>query len=124
MPTISDCYTCLGIIHCHYKPLQGRIKDYIAHPKPNRYQSLHTTIFDKDGAIISYLWDFGDGTTGMGRNTTHIYKKPGEYQVILVVTDNNGNRDNKTIMINVGLNLGGTVSDEQLLNPILYLRSF
>lgn len=45
VPTISDCYTCLGIIHCKYRPLKGRIKDYIAQPKPNGYKSLHTTVF-------------------------------------------------------------------------------
>ncbi len=74
--------------------------------------------FDNDGAIISYFWDFGDGETGMGINTTHVYEKPGEYQVILVVTDNNGNRNNKTLTINVGLNLEGAVTDEQFLNPL------
>jgi len=74
--------------------------------------------FDEDGSIISYLWDFGDGTIGTGRITTHKYEKPGIYEVILVVTDNNGNRNNKTTMINVGLNLVGDITDEQLLHPI------
>ena len=49
---ISQCYECLGIIHQHSKPLKGRIKDYIAQPKPNGYQSLHTTIFSSYGEII------------------------------------------------------------------------
>ena len=52
VPTIADCYTCLGIIHCHYTPLKGRIKDYIAQPKPNGYQSLHTTVFSEDGELV------------------------------------------------------------------------
>lgn len=52
VPTISDCYTALGIIHSTWRPLPGRIKDYIAFPKPNGYQSLHTTIFTGDGGII------------------------------------------------------------------------
>lgn len=50
--SVPDCYAALGIIHSLYKPLKGRIKDYIAQPKPNRYRSLHTTLFCKRGEII------------------------------------------------------------------------
>ena len=52
VPTISDCYKVLGIIHGAWRPLPGRIKDYIAFPKTNGYQSIHTTIFTGDGGII------------------------------------------------------------------------
>ncbi len=50
--TVADCYAVLGIIHGIWRPLPGRIKDYIAFPKPNGYQSLHTTIFTGDGSIV------------------------------------------------------------------------
>jgi GTP diphosphokinase / guanosine-3',5'-bis(diphosphate) 3'-diphosphatase len=52
VPTVADCYQALGIIHGLYKPLARNFKDYIATPKPNGYQSLHTTIFDGKGGIV------------------------------------------------------------------------
>jgi GTP pyrophosphokinase len=52
VPEIADCYEALGIVHKKYRPLVGRIKDYISLPKPNGYQSIHTTIFGPEGRIL------------------------------------------------------------------------
>lgn len=52
VPSVSDCYKILGVIHSNWRPLPGKIKDYIAFEKPNGYQSLHTTIFTGDGGIL------------------------------------------------------------------------
>ncbi|MCX6763431.1 MAG: RelA/SpoT family protein [Candidatus Moranbacteria bacterium] len=52
VPTIASCYETLGIVHKKFRPMVGRIKDYISLPKPNGYQSIHTTIFGPDGKIL------------------------------------------------------------------------
>ncbi|MBD3251738.1 RelA/SpoT family protein [Candidatus Uhrbacteria bacterium] len=54
VPSIADCYAALGIIHGTWTPLKGRIKDYIAQPKPNGYASLHTTVFCDEGEIVEF----------------------------------------------------------------------
>lgn len=50
--TVADCYSALGIIHAHWRPVPGKIKDYIAFPKPNGYQSIHTTVYTGDGSAL------------------------------------------------------------------------
>lgn len=49
---VSDCYKSLGVIHSHWRPVPGRVKDYIALPKPNGYQSLHTVVFSGSGPRV------------------------------------------------------------------------
>jgi GTP pyrophosphokinase len=51
-PSVSDCYSALGVIHAHWRPVPGKIKDYIAFPKPNGYQSIHTTVYTGDGGAL------------------------------------------------------------------------
>ena len=47
--TVTECYNVLGVIHDMFRPIPNRFKDYISTPKPNMYQSLHTTVLDKEG---------------------------------------------------------------------------
>ena len=52
VPTVKDCYTTLSWVHQHFKPIESEFDDYIARPKPNGYQSLHTVVRDENGKAI------------------------------------------------------------------------
>ncbi len=54
VPSVSDCYKTLGVIHSIWRPKQDRIKDYIAVPKPNGYRSLHTTVYGLDNKATEF----------------------------------------------------------------------
>ncbi len=76
--SVPDCYQALGAIHTHWRPVPGRIKDYIAVPKPNGYQSLHTAVFSGDGPIVEFqvrteeMHEFNE----YGVASHHSYKSP------------------------------------------------
>ena len=87
-PTVKDCYGALGIIHQTWSPVPGRIKDFIAMPRPNGYQSLHTSVISDRGFPfevqirtdemhrlaeegIAAHWKYKEGRVGAERDEQH-----------------------------------------------------
>ncbi len=79
--TVGECYQVLGIIHAHYTPVPKRFKDYIAVPKPNMYQSLHTTVISAEGLIfeVQIRTEEMDKVAELGIAAHWAYKENVEY---------------------------------------------
>ena len=84
--SLSDCYKALGAVHEHWRPVPNRIKDYIAAPKPNGYQSLHTTIFSGDGLIVEIqirteeMHEFNEFGIASHHNYKMVNTKDGQFE--------------------------------------------
>ena len=84
LQNVEDCYKVLGIIHSIWKPVPGRIKDFIAMPKPNGYRSLHTTIFTDSGtpAEIQIRTEKMHAEAAFGVAAHYFYKEKDEAKKI------------------------------------------
>lgn len=108
--SVKDCYAALGVIHEMYKPIPGRFKDYIAMPKPNMYQSLHTTLIASNGQPfeiqirtydmhrtaeygIAAHWKYKEGKSGQDANKSEEEKLSWLRQILEWQRDMSDNRE-------------------------------
>ena len=115
--TVKDCYAALGVIHEMYKPIPGRFKDYIAMPKPNNYQSLHTTLIASNGQPfeiqirtyemhkiaeygIAAHWKYKEGKTGEKDNQSEEAKLSWLRQILEWQRDMSDNKEFMSLLKN------------------------
>ena len=90
--TVSDGL-CTVVANAIISNEQGPIAEFVAHPNPTNIETPVSIMDNSTGTIVNYLWDFGDGSAGTGTSNSHLYPTPGDYDVTLIVIDNNGCSD-------------------------------